>query len=58
LIACLQGAKAFEHQYKLFMILLAISTGMILVFYIYHNEIHHLVKKLKREKRKEYEERE
>jgi uncharacterized membrane protein YdjX (TVP38/TMEM64 family) len=58
LIACLQGAKAFEHQYKLFMILLAISTGMILVFYIYHNEIHDLVKKLKREKRKEYEERE
>jgi uncharacterized membrane protein YdjX (TVP38/TMEM64 family) len=58
LIACLQGAKAFEHQYKLFILLLAISTGMILVFYIYHNEIHHLVKKLRREKRKEYEERE
>jgi uncharacterized membrane protein YdjX (TVP38/TMEM64 family) len=53
LIACLQGAKAFEHQYNLFVILLAISTGVILVFYIYHNEIHHVVKKLKKEKRKE-----
>jgi uncharacterized membrane protein YdjX (TVP38/TMEM64 family) len=53
LMATLQGAKAFDHQYKLFLILLGISALVILVFYIYHEEIHHLTKKLKREKRKE-----
>jgi uncharacterized membrane protein YdjX (TVP38/TMEM64 family) len=52
LMANLQGAKAFEHQYKLFIILLVISAGVILAFYIYHDKIHHLVKKLKRERRK------
>jgi uncharacterized membrane protein YdjX (TVP38/TMEM64 family) len=54
LIATLQGAKAFEHQYYTFGILLGGSALVILVFYIYHEEIHHLVKKLKREKRKEF----
>jgi len=54
LMACLQGGKAFEHQYKTFLILLGISGLLILVFYIYHEEIHNLVKKLKREKRKEF----
>jgi len=53
LMATLQGAKAFDHQYKFFLILLGISTLVILVFCIYHEEIHHLAKKLKREKRKE-----
>src|SRR4030042_7037949 len=53
LMATLQGAKAFDHQYKFFLILMGISTLIILVFYIYHEEIHHLTKKLKREKRKE-----
>jgi len=53
LMATLQGAKAFDHQYKLFLILLGISALVILVFFIYHEEIHHLTKKLKREKRKE-----
>lgn len=47
LMACLQGGKAFEHQYKLFLILLAISALVILVFYIYHEEIHQLIRKLK-----------
>jgi uncharacterized membrane protein YdjX (TVP38/TMEM64 family) len=47
LMATLQGAKAFNHQYKIFMILLGISVLVILVFYIYHNEIHNWVKKLK-----------
>jgi uncharacterized membrane protein YdjX (TVP38/TMEM64 family) len=47
LMATLQGAKAFDHQYKIFMILLGISVLVILVFYIYHNEIHNWVKKLK-----------
>lgn len=52
LMACLQGAKAFEHQYNFFIILSAVSAGVILAFYIYHDKIHHLVKKLKREKKK------
>jgi uncharacterized membrane protein YdjX (TVP38/TMEM64 family) len=47
LMACLQGGKAFDHQYKAFLILLGISTLVILIFYIYHDQIHHLVKKLK-----------
>jgi len=47
LMATLQGAKAFEHQYKLFLILLGVSALVILVFYIYHEEIHGWIKKLK-----------
>jgi uncharacterized membrane protein YdjX (TVP38/TMEM64 family) len=47
LMACLQGGKAFEHQYKLFLILLGISGLIILVFYIYHEPIHQLIKKWK-----------
>ena len=54
LVATLQGAKAFEHQYYTFGILLGGSALVILVFYIYHEEIHHLVKRLRREKRKEF----
>ncbi len=50
LMACLQGGKAFEHQYITFFILLGISTLVILLFYLYHDEIHHLLKKLKRAK--------
>ena len=47
LMATLQGAKAFDHQYKAFLILLGVSALIILVFYIYHEEIHKLVKKMK-----------
>ncbi len=47
LMACFQGGKAFDHQYKALIILLGISTLVILVFYIYHNEIHHLIKRKK-----------
>jgi uncharacterized membrane protein YdjX (TVP38/TMEM64 family) len=47
LMANLQGAKAFDHQYKLFLILLGISVLIILVFYIYHEEIHQSIKKMK-----------
>ncbi|OGP94220.1 MAG: hypothetical protein A2157_14140 [Deltaproteobacteria bacterium RBG_16_47_11] len=53
LLAILQGAKAFEHQYYTFWILLGGSALIILVFYIYHEKIHDLVKKIKREKREE-----
>jgi uncharacterized membrane protein YdjX (TVP38/TMEM64 family) len=47
LMAALQGAKAFNHQYKIFLILLGISAMVILVFYIYHEKIHQLLKKMK-----------
>jgi uncharacterized membrane protein YdjX (TVP38/TMEM64 family) len=47
LMACLQGGKAFEHQYKSFLILLGISALVILAFYIHHEEIHHLIKRVK-----------
>jgi uncharacterized membrane protein YdjX (TVP38/TMEM64 family) len=50
LMACLQGGKAFDHQYKTFLILLGVSALIILVFYIYHEEIHQCVKKLKKAK--------
>jgi len=52
LMACLQGGKAFDQHYRTFLILLGISTLVILVFYIYHNEIHHLLKKWKGQKDK------
>ncbi len=45
LIATLQGAKAFEQQYKTLLILLGVSALMILVFYIYHEDIHRWIKK-------------
>jgi uncharacterized membrane protein YdjX (TVP38/TMEM64 family) len=54
LMATLQGAKAFEHQYYTFGVLLGGSALVILIFYIYHEEIHNLVKKLKGERRKEF----
>ena len=47
LIATLQGAKAFEHQYKFFLTLLGVSALIILIFYIYHEQIHQWIKKLK-----------
>jgi uncharacterized membrane protein YdjX (TVP38/TMEM64 family) len=47
LMACLQGGKAYEHHYKTFLALLGISALVILAFYIYHEEIHHLIKRLK-----------
>ena len=48
LMACLQGAKAFDHQYKTFLVLMGLSTLLILVFYIYHDEIHQMIRKLKK----------
>jgi uncharacterized membrane protein YdjX (TVP38/TMEM64 family) len=47
LMACLQGAKAFDHQYETFLILLGISALVILAFYVYHEEIHRLLKRTK-----------
>jgi uncharacterized membrane protein YdjX (TVP38/TMEM64 family) len=54
LMAILQGAKAFEHQYYTFGMLLGGSALIILIFYIYHERIHNLVKKFKGEKREEF----
>jgi uncharacterized membrane protein YdjX (TVP38/TMEM64 family) len=54
LIAILQGAKVFEQQYYTFGMLLGGSVLVILVFYIYHEEIHNLIKKLKEGKREEF----
>ena len=50
LMACLQGAKAFDHQYKALIVLSGISAVLLLVFYIYHEEIHQMIKKLKKTK--------
>lgn len=48
LMATLQGAKAFDHQYKIVLILLGISAVAVLIFYIYHEEIHKWIKRLKK----------
>jgi uncharacterized membrane protein YdjX (TVP38/TMEM64 family) len=48
LMACLQGGKAFDYQYKTFLILLGISALVILIFYVYHDKIHKLIKKVKK----------
>ena len=45
LMATLQGAKAFDQQYVTLLILLGISALIILVFYIYHENIHQWIKK-------------
>jgi uncharacterized membrane protein YdjX (TVP38/TMEM64 family) len=45
LMATLQGAKAFDQQYVILLILLVISALIILVFYIYHENIHQWIKK-------------
>lgn len=47
LMACLQGGKAFDHQYKAMLILFGISALIILIFYIYHDKIHHWIKSLR-----------
>jgi hypothetical protein len=54
-MACLQGGKAFDHQYKALLILSGISTLIILIFYIYHNEIHHAIKKIRGKESKPFD---
>jgi uncharacterized membrane protein YdjX (TVP38/TMEM64 family) len=46
LIATQQGAQAFNHQYEIFLLLSGISALITLVFYVYHEDIHKLIKKL------------
>ena len=45
LMACLQGGKAFDSQYVTLLILFGGSSLVLLVFYIYHEEIHRVIKK-------------
>ena len=45
LLATLQGAKAFDQQYVTLLILSGISALIILVFYIYYENVHHWIKK-------------
>lgn len=45
LMATLQGAKAFDQQYMTVSVLLGISALIILVFYIYHENIHRWIEK-------------
>jgi uncharacterized membrane protein YdjX (TVP38/TMEM64 family) len=45
LMATLQGAKAFDQQYVTVSILLGISALIILLFYIYHENIHQWIEK-------------
>jgi len=47
LLATLQGAKAFDQQYVTLLILFGISALVILVFYIYHENVHRWIKKNK-----------
>ena len=47
-VATLQGAKVSGLQYKSFLILFGISALVIFVFYVYHEEIHQWIKKLKK----------
>jgi uncharacterized membrane protein YdjX (TVP38/TMEM64 family) len=46
LIATLQGANAFSHQYTIFFILVGISVLIAVIFYFYGEQIHNLIKKL------------
>jgi uncharacterized membrane protein YdjX (TVP38/TMEM64 family) len=46
LMATLQGAKAFDQQYVTLIILLGITALIILLFYIYHENIHQWIKKI------------
>ncbi len=58
LMACLQGGKAFDHQYKTFLILLGVTALVLLIFYIYHEEIHEAIKNMRGRKRKALDETE
>lgn len=48
LIASMQGAKAFNHQYAGLLFLLGSSALVVMVFYFCHDEIHELIKRLHR----------
>ena len=45
-MATLQGAKVFDINTLTFLILLGVSALVILVFYIYHENIHQWIEKM------------
>lgn len=45
LLLTLQGAKAFNHEYQVLLILFGVSLLAVMTFYIYHDEVHGLIKK-------------
>ncbi len=47
LIATLQGAKVYHQHYTIFFVLVGVSALTTLVFYVYGEEIHNLLKKMK-----------
>jgi uncharacterized membrane protein YdjX (TVP38/TMEM64 family) len=47
LIATLQGAKVYHQHYTIFFVFVGVSALITLVFYVYGEEIHNLIKKLK-----------
>jgi uncharacterized membrane protein YdjX (TVP38/TMEM64 family) len=46
MMATLQGAKAFDHQYVTLLILSGLSALIILIFYVHHDAIHKFLKKM------------
>lgn len=48
----LQGAKAFNEQYRTLVVLAVISIAVILIFYVYHEQIHRWIRKTRRVGRK------
>jgi uncharacterized membrane protein YdjX (TVP38/TMEM64 family) len=46
LMITLEGAKVYEHQYKTFLILFVITALIILIFYIYRENIDRWIKKM------------
>jgi uncharacterized membrane protein YdjX (TVP38/TMEM64 family) len=49
-ILTLEGAKACDHHYKMFLILLAVSVFLILIFHFYRERIYAVVKGLRKPK--------
>jgi uncharacterized membrane protein YdjX (TVP38/TMEM64 family) len=47
-IATLEGAKAYGHHFKTLFILLGVSAFAIVIFYLYHERIHTLLKELRK----------
>ncbi len=46
IMATLQGAKAFNHQYITLLVLSGLSALIILIFYVHHDGIHRFLKKM------------
>jgi len=49
----LQGAKAFNEQYRTLVVLAVISIAVILIFYVYHEQIHRWIRKIRKVQRED-----